>query len=173
MERRRKEAALRNTWRAMCSERSVLCADDGVWGHAPPRAFGRAAALPQTRQMRCWPPPTEVIKAPVKGNLCAYGEQHPSQRNFLFTAEKQDVSSSGLQGISPLHTVLFWHFCVGAVSLPSAYASCCRNAGRAGGNGGLIAPCRVLSPRRLCERTQRLTRANKGQFCRLMHCQGQ
>ena len=27
----------------------------GVWGHAPPRAFGRAAASPQTRQMRCWP----------------------------------------------------------------------------------------------------------------------
>ena len=27
----------------------------GVWGHAPPGAFGRAAASPQTRQMRCWP----------------------------------------------------------------------------------------------------------------------
>ncbi len=27
----------------------------GVWGHAPPSAFGRAAASPQTRQMRCWP----------------------------------------------------------------------------------------------------------------------
>ena len=26
----------------------------GVWGHAPPSAFGRAAASPQTRQMRCW-----------------------------------------------------------------------------------------------------------------------
>ena len=24
-------------------------------GHAPPSAFGRAAASPQTRQMRCWP----------------------------------------------------------------------------------------------------------------------
>ena len=107
MERRRKEAALRNTWRAMCSERSVLCADDGVRGHAPPRAFGRAAALPQTRQMRCWPPPTEVIKAPVKGSLCAYWEQHPSRKNLPFTAEKQDVSSSGLQGIFLLaHSVI-------------------------------------------------------------------
>ena len=28
---------------------------NGVWGHAPPSAFGRAAASPQTRQMRCWP----------------------------------------------------------------------------------------------------------------------
>ena len=29
----------------------------GIWvqGFAPPSAFGRAAALPQTRQMRCWP----------------------------------------------------------------------------------------------------------------------
>ena len=26
----------------------------GVWGHATPSAFGRAAASPQTRQMRCW-----------------------------------------------------------------------------------------------------------------------
>lgn len=28
----------------------------GIWvqGFAPPRAFGRAAASPQTRQMRCW-----------------------------------------------------------------------------------------------------------------------
>ena len=26
----------------------------GVWGHAPPSAFGRAAASPQTRQTRCW-----------------------------------------------------------------------------------------------------------------------
>ena len=26
----------------------------GVWGHAPLGAFGRAAASPQTRQMRCW-----------------------------------------------------------------------------------------------------------------------
>ena len=32
-----------------------LLPENGVWGHAPPGAFGRAAALPQTRQMRCWP----------------------------------------------------------------------------------------------------------------------
>ena len=71
----------------------------GVWGHTPPSAFGRAAASPQTRQMRCWPPPTEVIKAPVKGNLCAYWEQQDSWRDLPSTAEKQDVSSAGFQGI--------------------------------------------------------------------------
>ena len=32
-----------------------LLPENGVWGHAPPGAFGRAAASPQTRQMRCWP----------------------------------------------------------------------------------------------------------------------
>ena len=34
---------------------SGLLPENGVWGHAPPSAFGRAAASPQTRQMRCWP----------------------------------------------------------------------------------------------------------------------
>lgn len=37
-------------WWVWTSDRSL-----GVWGHAPPSAFGRAAASPQTRQMRCWP----------------------------------------------------------------------------------------------------------------------
>ena len=32
-----------------------LLPENGVWGHAPPSAFGRAAASPQTRQTRCWP----------------------------------------------------------------------------------------------------------------------
>ena len=32
-----------------------LLPENGVWGFAPPSAFGRAAASPQTRQMRCWP----------------------------------------------------------------------------------------------------------------------
>ena len=71
----------------------------GCGAMPPPSAFGRAAASPQTRQMRCWPPPTEVIKAPVKGNLCAYWEQQDSWRDLPSTAEKQDVSSAGFQGI--------------------------------------------------------------------------
>ena len=32
-----------------------LLPENGVRGYAPPGAFGRAAASPQTRQMRCWP----------------------------------------------------------------------------------------------------------------------
>ena len=39
----------------MASSGSGLLPENGVWGHAPPSAFGRAAASPQTRQMRCWP----------------------------------------------------------------------------------------------------------------------
>ena len=38
----------------MASSGSGLLPENGVWGHAPPSAFGRAAASPQTRQMRCW-----------------------------------------------------------------------------------------------------------------------
>ena len=39
----------------MASSGSGLLPENGVWGHAPPSAFGRAAASPQTRQTRCWP----------------------------------------------------------------------------------------------------------------------
>jgi len=38
----------------VASSGSGLLPENGVWGHAPPSAFGRAAASPQTRQMRCW-----------------------------------------------------------------------------------------------------------------------
>ena len=37
------------------SSGSGFLPENGVWGHAPPGAFGRAAASPQTRQTRCWP----------------------------------------------------------------------------------------------------------------------
>ena len=39
------------------SSGSGFLPENGVWGHAPPGAFGRTAASPQTRQMRCWPSP--------------------------------------------------------------------------------------------------------------------
>ena len=38
----------------MASSGSGLLPENRVRGHAPPSAFGRAAASPQTRQMRCW-----------------------------------------------------------------------------------------------------------------------
>ena len=126
-------------------------------------------------------------KTPVTRTLCAYREQHPSQRNFLFTAEKQDVSPSGFKGFFSLHTVLFWHFCMGVVSLPSARVSCRQNAGRPRGTVAclpflchcgvrpawaeypLVGYTRHPSPE---PRTQRLTRRNTGRFHRLRHRQG-
>ena len=40
----------------------------GIWvqGFAPPRAFGRAAASPQTRQMRCWPSSERTTNPPSR-----------------------------------------------------------------------------------------------------------
>ena len=154
-----------------------LLPENGVWGHAPPSAFGRAAASPQTRQMRCWLsaaqaayhsfpslPPTktrslrctaffppkplrwvsagallgEVIKLP----FCIFSA-------FLCRVVSLPSGRCGCVGITPcgvyfsrkngflrvgalrrrtrcslLHTVLFWRSCMGAVSLPSACASC-------------------------------------------------
>ena len=115
-----------------------LLPENGVWGHAPPSAFGRAAASPQTRQMRCWPPPTEVIKAPVKGNLCAYWEQQDSWRDLPSTAEKQDVSSAGFQGIFSPFTQRYSDIsvCGGITTLGVCFMPSKRWARR--GHGGLI-----------------------------------
>ena len=81
----------------------------------------------------------------------------------------------------------FRRFCAGAVSLPSACASCCRNAGRA---GGLAAYSSFLCRLGICPvraeyplggytrhpspqpRTQRLTGRNTGRFHRLRQRQG-
>ena len=38
----------------VASSGSGLLPENWAWGHAPPSAFGRTAASPQTRQMRCW-----------------------------------------------------------------------------------------------------------------------
>ena len=143
-----------------------LLPENGVWGHAPPRAFGRAAASPQTRQMRCWLsaaqatyhsfpslPPTKtrslrctaffppkplrwvsagallgaVIKAPVlhfrhfrvgvvslpSGRFVCVGI---TRRGVYFSRKNGFLRAGALRRrtrCSLLHTVLFWHFCVG------------------------------------------------------------
>ena len=162
-----------------------LLPENGVWGHAPLGAFGRAAASPQTRQMRCWPssermtnpspsserttnpssrrkrqdalslslvlfPPKPlrwvsagallgaVIKTPVLYFLhfCVGGYHLPSgccgcvgttRRGVYFSRKNGFLRVGALRRrtrCSLLHTVLFRHFCVGVVSLPSACASC-------------------------------------------------
>ena len=153
-----------------------LLPENGVWGHAPPGAFGRAAASPQTRQMRCWPsserttnpssrrkrqdslslsldlfPPKPlrwvsagallgaVIKTPVLYFLhfCVGGYHLPSgccgcvgttPRGVYFSRKNGFLRVGALRrrtSCSLLHTALFRRSCMGVVSLPSAYASCC------------------------------------------------
>ena len=46
----------------------------GVWGHAPPNAFGRAAASPQTRQMRYWPSSERTTNPSSRRNSLGFGE---------------------------------------------------------------------------------------------------
>ena len=122
MERRRKEAALRNTWRAMCSERSVLCADDGVRGHAPPSAFGRAAASPQTRQMRCWPSSERTTNPSSRRKR----QDSLSLSLVLFPPKPLRWVSVGtlLGAVIKTPVLHFRHFRVGVVSLPSGRFIC-------------------------------------------------
>ena len=215
-----------------------LLPENGVWGHAPPGAFGRAAASPQTRQMRCWPsserttnpsshrkrqdslslslvlfPPKllrgvsagalfgEVIKLPFcifSAFLCGGGittlgplwlcRNNPARGLFQ---QKKRLSQSGCSAptnalFSPEHSAFLVPLC-GVVSLPSACASCCWNAGRAGVTAAYllflcrsgIRPVWAEDPHdgytrhpSLEPRTQRLTRRNTVGFHRLRHRQG-
>ena len=89
---------------------SGLLPENGVWGHAPPGAFGRAAASPQTRQMRCWPS-SERTTNPASCAVCgkqlsagthatpalnrAHSGSHAETRRVL-RADGDDVSGSGI-----------------------------------------------------------------------------
>ena len=102
----------------------------GIWvqGFAPPRAFGRAAASPQTRQMRCW--------------LSSERTTNPSSRRkrqdslslslVLFPPKPlRWVSVGALLGEVIKTPVLhFRHFHVGVVSLPSGRCGCVRRTPR-------------------------------------------
>ncbi len=95
---------------------SGLPPGNGVWGHAPPSAFGRAAASPQTRQMRCW--------------LSSERTTNPSSRRkrqdslslslVLFPPKPlRWVSAGALLGAVIKTPVLhFLHFCVGGITYP-------------------------------------------------------
>ena len=84
----------------------------GIWvqGFAPPRAFGRAAASPQTRQMRCWLS-SERTTNPASRAVCgkqlsagthatpalnhAHSGSHAETRRVL-RVDGDDVSGSGI-----------------------------------------------------------------------------
>jgi len=93
-----------------------LLPENGVWGHAPPGAFGRATASPQTRQMRCW--------------LSSERTTNPSSRRkrqdslslslVLFPPKSLRWVSAGalLWAVIKTPVLYFLHFCVGGITYP-------------------------------------------------------
>ena len=128
---------------------AVVRADDESL--VPPQAAGLALSVAR-------PLPTETASlgfggSPVGGGdknsrvifftfLCGGGYHLPSgccgcvgttRRGVYFSRKNGFLRVGALRRrtrCSLLHTVLFWRSCMGAVSLPSACVSCCRNAGR-------------------------------------------
>ena len=108
----------------MASSGSGLLPENGVWGHAPPSAFGRAAALPQTRQMRCW---LSAAQAAYHSFPSLPPTKTRSLRRAAFFPPKplRWVSAGALLGeVIKLPFCIFRHFCVGVVSLPSGRFVC-------------------------------------------------
>ena len=93
-------------------------------GHAPPSAFGRAAASPQTRQMRCW---LSAAQAAYHSFPSLPPTKTRSLRCTAFFPPKplRWVSAGALLGAVIKTPVLYFlHFCVGVVSLPSGCCGC-------------------------------------------------
>lgn len=98
--------------------------ENGVWGRAPPSAFGRAAASPQTRQMRCWP---SAAQAAYHSFPSLPPTKTRSLRCTAFFPPKplRWVSAGALLGeVIKTPVLYFLHFCVGGVSLPSGRFVC-------------------------------------------------
>ena len=88
----------------------------GVWGHAPPSAFGRAAASPQTRQMRCWPSSERTTNPSSRRKR----QDSLSLSLVLFPPKPlRWVSAGALLGAVIKTLVLYFlHFCVGGITYP-------------------------------------------------------
>ena len=159
----------------------------GVWGHAPPSAFGRTAALPQTRQMRCWPSSERTTNPSSRRKR----QDSLSLSLVLFPPKPLRWVSAGALLGEVIKTPVLHFFGAsmwgGVVSLPSACASCRRNAGRPRVTAAYLPfLCRHSARPVWAEyphgghtrhpvskpRTQRLTRRNTGHFHCLRHRQG-
>ena len=96
----------------------------GIWvqGHAPPGAFGRTAASPQTRQMRCWPSSERTT------NPSSRRKRQDSRTLSLVLFPPKPlrwVSAGALLGAVIKTPVLYFlHFCVGGYHLPSGCCGC-------------------------------------------------
>ena len=185
---------------------AVVRADDESL--VPPQAAGLALSVAR-------PLPTETASlgfggSPVGGGdknsrvifftfLCGGGYHLPSgccgcvgttRRGVYFSRKNGFLRAGALRRrtrCSLLHTALFRRSCMGVVSLPSACASCCRNAGHPQVTAAYllflcrsgIRPVWAEDPHdgytrhpSLEPRTQRLTRRNTVGFHRLRHRQG-
>ena len=92
-------------------------------GFAPPGAFGRAAASPQTRQMRCWPSSERTTNPSSR-------RKRQDSLTPLHRRLPTEIASLGFGG-NPVgggdknsHFTFFRCFCVGVVSLPSGRCGC-------------------------------------------------
>ena len=99
-----------------------LLPENGVWGHAPPSAFGRAAASPQTRQMRCWPSSERTTNPSSRRKR----QDSLSLSLVLFPPKPlRWVSAGALLGeVIKLPFCIFSVFLCGGVSLPSGRCGC-------------------------------------------------
>ena len=106
----------------MASSGSGLLPENGVWGHAPPSAFGRATASPQTRQMRCWPSSERTTNPSSRRKR----QDSLSLSLVLFPPKPLRWVSAGalLGAVIKTPVLYFLHFCVGVVLLPSDRCGC-------------------------------------------------
>ena len=93
-----------------------LLPENGVWGHAPPSAFGRAAASPQTRQMRCWPSSERTTNSSSRRKR----QDSLSLSLVLFPPKPLRWVSAGalLGAVIKTPVLYFLHFCVGGITYP-------------------------------------------------------
>ena len=100
----------------MASSGSGLLPENGVWGHAPPSAFGRATASPQTRQMRCW------LSSERTTNSSSRRKRQDSLSLSLVLFPPKPlrwVSAGALLGeVIKTPVLYFLHFCVGGITYP-------------------------------------------------------
>ena len=96
-----------------------------MWGHAPPSAFGRAAASPQTRQMRCWPSSERTTNPSSRRKR----QDSLSLSLVLFPPKPLRWVSAGalLGAVIKTPVLYFLHFYVGGVSLTLRLLWLCRN----------------------------------------------
>ena len=100
----------------------------GIWvqGFAPPRAFGRAAASPQTRQMRCWPSSERTTNPSSRRKR----QDSLSLSLVLFPPKPLRWVSAGalLGAVIKTPMLYFLHFCVGGITTLRPLCLCRNNS---------------------------------------------